>query len=132
MKVLKFTALFLFVFFIGLFGFTGFEIKKISLIQIGYNFIQTLIFFVVLICLDQFEKMIDKKKYTTVKAILFRFIFVIGICVVIAFANQELILFFDSSVAFWPYHINLMTPIIYLIYDLFKILDKGIEKHGDD
>lgn len=119
-------------FFIGLFGFTGFEIEKISLIQIGYNFIQTLIFFVVLICLDQFEKMIDKKEYTSVKAIFFKFFFVIGICVVIGFANQELVLFIDSSVVFWPCYINLMAPIIYLIYYLFKTLDIGIEKRAED
>jgi hypothetical protein len=124
MKGLKIILLVLFVFFLGLFRVVGFEIKKISLIQLQYNFIQTFIFFIILICLFQFDRLINKKRLNKTKTILFNSFFVIGVITVINFVNSELILFFNSHVFFWPKHVSLIAPVAYLIYGIFKALDK--------
>lgn len=124
MKGIKIAALVLFVFFLGIYRVVGFEVEKISLNQLQYNSIQTFLFFFILILLVQFDKFIYQKKRNKIAVILLKIVSVIFIFYFLNFVNHQLLLCFYSRVLFWPNHVNIMFPVIWLVYGIYKVFEK--------
>lgn len=74
-----------------------------------------------------FDKVISKKEYSRIKSLFIKVVFVVGVGVLVFFASKGLVLFFDSRVITYPYQLNLIVPVSYLINEFLKLIDNDVK-----